>query len=148
MHVKVSLDGALLQCRQVVVSHIVTTYVIFLDDVLPRLLRALVGQIEELDVIVLQPRIFFGRVGEGIFAGTAPCAPDVEQDELALVGLYKFLQQCFAFAQFGKIVGRLQHQLVKLAVLNGEIVVVLLLHSFKEGWTVHQFPQRVQGCWL
>lgn len=64
VYVEVPLDGILLQCREVVVSYVVTAHVVFLDDVLPRFLRTLVGQIEELDVIVFQPCIFFGRVGE------------------------------------------------------------------------------------
>ena len=112
---KVALDGRLLLLGKVIVRYIGTADVVLLDDVLPGFLRAAVGQIEILDVIVLQPRIFFGRVGESFLAGSAPCAPDVEQDELAFVWLNDFLQQCLAFAQFCKIVRRLQHQLVKLA---------------------------------
>ena len=95
MHIKVSFDGGLLLGRQVVVGHVVTTHIIFLDDVLPRLLRTLVGQIEEFDVIVLQPRIFLGGVGEGFLAGSAPCAPDVEQDERCIAVIYTTVSVSF-----------------------------------------------------
>jgi hypothetical protein len=95
VYVEVSLDGILLQCREVVVSYVVTAYVVFLDDVLPRFLRTLVGQIEELDVIVFQPCIFFGRVGESFLAGSAPCAPDVEQDERCIAVIYTTVSVSF-----------------------------------------------------
>lgn len=93
---KVTLDGRLLLFGQVVVGYVGATHIIFLDDVLPRFLRTPVGQIEKLDVIVFQSRIFFGRVGEGIFAGTAPCAPDVEQDERCIAVIYTTVSLSFS----------------------------------------------------
>jgi hypothetical protein len=59
------------------VSYIRATHIILLDDVLPRRLRAFVGQIEILDIIVLQTGVFLGRVIQCFFAWAAPRAPDV-----------------------------------------------------------------------
>lgn len=77
MDAEVALDSGLLLPWQVVVGHVRATYVILLDDVLPRLLRTVVGKIEVLDVVVFQPGVFLGGVAQGFLAGTAPCAPDV-----------------------------------------------------------------------
>ena len=85
VNTKMALDGGLLLWGQIVVSYIRATHIILLDDVLPRRLRAFVGQIEILDIIVLQTGVFLGRVTQCFFAGAAPRAPDVEQHKLALI---------------------------------------------------------------
>ena len=96
MNVEVVLDGGLLVAGQVVVGHVRTADVVLLDDVLPCGLRTVVGQIEELDVVVLQAGVLLGGVAERLTARSAPCAPNVEQHELALVGLEDLPQQRLA----------------------------------------------------
>ena len=101
---KVTLDGRLLLGGQVVVGNVGAADVVLLDDVLPRFQRAAVGQIEILDVVVLQAGVLLGGVREGFLAGAAPRSLDVEQHELALVWFEEFLQQCLALAEVCKVV--------------------------------------------
>ena len=119
------LYGGLLLLGQVIVRYVRAADIVLLDDVLPRVLRALVGEIKVLDVVVLQPCIFLGSVAERLAARTAPGAPNVEQHELALERLEDFLQH-LTLAEVCEVVRRLEHQLVELPVLDGEIVVVFL----------------------
>ena len=53
VHAKEVLDGGLLLGRQIIVHHIVACHVVFLDDVLPRLLVGAVGEVEVYDVVAL-----------------------------------------------------------------------------------------------
>lgn len=79
------LDGGLLVLGQVVVDYVVAFYLVFLDDVLPRLVAAAVAEVEIDEVEVLQPLVFLLRVLEALLAGAAPRAPNIDEDELALV---------------------------------------------------------------
>ena len=73
----VVLDGTLLVFGQVVVYAVGACQVVLLDDILPRLVAAAVGQVEIDEIVVFQPLVFFLRVREGFLARAAPCAPDV-----------------------------------------------------------------------
>ena len=53
VHAKEALDGGLLLGGEVVVHHVVACHVVFLDDVLPRLLTGAVGEVEVYDVVAL-----------------------------------------------------------------------------------------------
>ncbi len=59
LNAKVFLDGLLLVLGQVVVHHILASYLILLDDVLLALVAAAVGEIEIDDIVVFQPLVFF-----------------------------------------------------------------------------------------
>ena len=78
LDIQITFDSALLFDGQVIVSHVGTTDIILLDDVLPGILRTAVSQIEVLDIEVLQSGILFGGVAEGFLAGSAPSALDIE----------------------------------------------------------------------
>ncbi len=60
VNVQVALNGLLLLFGQVEMSYIGSAYVVLLDDVLPRVLRTAVCQIDELDVEVLQSGVLLG----------------------------------------------------------------------------------------
>ena len=85
MDVQMTLDSILLFAGQVVVGYVRTANIILLDDVLPRRLRTAIGQIKVLDVVVLQTGILLGRVAEGFCTRSAPCSPDIQEHELALI---------------------------------------------------------------
>ena len=75
---------------------------------------------------------------ECFLARTAPCAPDIQEHELALIRFENLLQQRLALREVCKVVGRLEHQLVELAVLDGKVVIVLLLDHRNKLGIAHQ----------
>ena len=68
MYVEVVLDGGLLVAGQVEVGHIRAADIVLLDYILPCCLWTVVGQIEELDVVVLQAGVLLGGVAECLLA--------------------------------------------------------------------------------
>ena len=78
VHAKEVLDGGLLLGRQIIVHHIVACHVVFLDDILPRLLIGAVGEVEVYDVVILQMLVFFLAVLQSRLTRAAPRAPDIK----------------------------------------------------------------------
>ena len=72
MYIEVVLNSTLLLFWQVVVCHVWTADIIFLDDIFPRGLGTSVGKIEVFNVVVLQSCILLGGVTESLTARPAP----------------------------------------------------------------------------
>ena len=68
-----------------------------------------------------QSLVQFLRMREGCLARTAPCAPHVDEHNLALEWLKQFFQYLLALGHAGYIVAGLHNELVQLAVGEGNI---------------------------
>ena len=123
------LYGTLLVGGQVVVYDILARDVVLLDDILPSILRAAVGQIEIHEIVVLQSLVFLLTVRERCLAGTAPCAPDVEQDEATAIRLSDFTEYLFAIAHIGHVIVCFQNARLRDVTLLYFQIFVLQRHN-------------------
>ena len=98
------LYGTLFFSGQVEVYHVVAYDIVLLNDVPPSRFFRLVGQIKEHDVEVFQPFVFFLTMRESFTAGASPDAPNVEQNQSALVRLDEFAQDFLTVAHVYHIV--------------------------------------------
>ena len=123
------LYGTLLVGGQVVVYDILARDVVLLDNVLPSILRAAVGQIEIHEIVVLQSLIFLLTVRERCLAGTTPCAPDVEQDETAAIRLSELTEYLLAITHICHVVITLQNARLRDVTLLYFQILVLQRHN-------------------
>ena len=119
------LYGTLLGLRQVVVHDIVAQKVVFLDDILPCFVSASIGEIEIDEVERFQPLVLFLALRQSGLAGRTPCAPDIEKDQLAPIGLSDFAQHLLAITHIRHIFSRLQAQRLR-QVFSLDVEIFLL----------------------
>ena len=94
----ITFDGALLVFGQVVVDAVRSRQVVLANDALPRLVAAVVGQEEIDDVVVFQGFPHPPRVLQVLSARSAPRSPNIEIDNLALIGFDEFAEYLLAIA--------------------------------------------------
>ena len=91
-HLKITLDGAFLCFRQVVVNGIVGVEVVLADTSAPCLIRTVVAEIEIDDGLALQHLLQGGYILHLTTAGTAPCTPHIHIDDISPEWSYDVLE--------------------------------------------------------